>query len=121
MSLKMNYCQIPFFGSNVHLRSLKNDQSLSLFEYRNMQENLEHDHMLMGNYYRQSLVFTADTDDGFYYTYDCDNGLIVEIAFLSCSPYEKTSHKNLALTERDDLMICGLRSPCPNSCLVINQ
>ena len=45
------------FGCDMKTRNRKNDRSLSIFEYRNMQENLEHNRMVMGSYDRQSLVF----------------------------------------------------------------
>ena len=45
------------FGSNVLIRIPKKNRSLGVSEYRNMQENLEHDRMVCGNYDRQSIAF----------------------------------------------------------------
>ena len=72
------------FGSNVFTRSPNKKRSLSVSEYRNMQENLEHNQMVCGNYDRQSIAFLALRDDKFHYTFNNEEGLIDEIKFLSC-------------------------------------
>ena len=83
------------FGSNIHTRSYKKTRSLSASEYRNMQENIEHDCMICSNYDRQSIAFLAPRDDKFYYTFNNEEGLIDEIKFLSCK-----CHENSELIER---------------------
>ena len=60
--------------------------------------------------------FSTDMNDGFYYTYNCENGLVDEIQFLLCPPYESyRRNDNWKLIEKNHLVISGLRSPCPNS------
>ena len=112
------------FGSNVFTRSLNKNTSLSISEYRNMQENLEHDRMVCGNYDRQSIAFLASRDDKFHYTFNNKEGLIDEINFLSCKRHEnsKLLKKGWTLTHNDKVtgfkitvVLRGLRSLCPNA------
>ena len=75
------------FSNGLRFMRQKGDRSLSIFEYQNLQENLEHNGMVTRNYDRQTHIFSdADTanDGGFNYTYDAKNRLVDEIKFLSC-------------------------------------
>ena len=69
------------FGSNIHTRSYKKNRSLSVSEYQNMQENIEHNRMICSNYDRQSITFLAPRDDKFYYFFNNEERLIDQIKF----------------------------------------
>ena len=67
------------FGSNVLTGSPKENRSLSISEYRNMQENLEHVRMVCGKYDTQSIAFLASRDDQdkVHHTFNNEEGLIL--------------------------------------------
>ena len=90
-----------------------------------MYENLEHNSMVDKNYNHQTVAFSAARENTHSYTYHYEEGLVDEIQFLSCK-----RHKNRELIDKDwsilqasDLMIGGLRSPCPREkkCFILNQ
>ena len=107
------------FYSNIFTQSHKKNRSLSTSEYRNMQENLEHDRMICANYDRQTITFSAERDNEFHYSFNNYDGLIDEMQFLSCSHHEYSEMAKIDWKlSRDDhlgLMVGGLRSPCLNA------
>ena len=71
------------FYSNIFTQSREKNRSLSTSEYRNMQENLEHNRVICANYDRQTITFSAERDNEFHYSFNNYDGLIDEMQFLS--------------------------------------
>ena len=77
---------------------MQRDRSLSIKEYRNLVENLEHNRIL-AYYDRQCVVFNNffhHKDDSDDFTHD-NNGLTDEIRFVSVTPYtnDKSFHEKI--------------------------
>ena len=95
------------FLTSKNMVRLRN-RTLTFREYQDMQRHLEHDKMLFSNYDRQSAVF------------ENERGLIDEFEFMKCNRHDSSpltlSDWLLVTDVNNSLMICGLRSPCINSC-----
>ena len=113
------------FYSNIFTQSRKKNRSLSTSEYRNMQENLEHDRMICANYDSQTITFSAERDNEFHYSFNNYDGFIDEMQFLSCSHHEYSEMAKIDWKlSRDDhlgFMVGGLRSPCLNAMYPIHS
>ena len=90
-----------------------------------MQENLEHDQMICANYNRQMIMFSANRDNEFYYSFNNYDGLIDEMQFLSCTHHEYSEMAKIdwKLSRNDHLglMVGILRSPCLNAMYPIHS
>ena len=111
------------FKSKYFTRSLKKNRTLSVSEYRNMHENLEHNSMVVKNYNRQTVAFSAALENTLSYTYHYEEGLVDEIQFPSCKRHKNSEliDKDWSILQASDLMIGGLRSPCPNASYVLRN